>query len=91
TRIIFQFTILNRAGDDLGKLELDRTGTFSTGVEIGGWPSLSGWQGGIGHRGYGDNCKTINSNLAALPLLSAHTVTWEIKRVDYADGTSWPQ
>lgn len=89
-RVVFQFAILNRSGEELGKLDLDRSGEFSPGVEINGWPSLSDWQGGVGHRGYGDNCKVLNSNLAALPLLSAHTVTWEVTRVEYADGSSWP-
>lgn len=89
TRVVFAFTILGRNGNDLGNLELDRSGTFSPGVTIDGWPSLGAWQGGVGHRGYGDNCKVLNSNLAALPLLSAHNVTYEVKRVDYADGTSW--
>lgn len=90
TRVVFQFAIVGRSGDELGTLELDRTGTFSPGIEINGWPSLADWQGGVGHRGYGDNCKVLNSGLAALPLLSAHAATYEVRRVEYADGTSWP-
>jgi hypothetical protein len=89
TRIVFQFTILGRSGNELGDLELDRSGTFSPGVEINGWPSLRDWQGGVGHRGYGDNCKVLNSNVAALPLLSAHTVTYQVSLVEYADGSTW--
>ena len=89
TRVVFRFTILNRSGEELGKLELDRTGTFSPGVDINGWGSLSEWQGGVGHRGYGDNCKVLTSNVAALPLLSAHTATYEVTRVEYDNGTSW--
>jgi hypothetical protein len=90
TRVVFQFAILGRSGNELGNLELDRSGTFSPGVEINGWQSLRDWQGGVGHRGYGDNCKVLNGNVAALPLLSAHTVTYHVSRVEYADGTSWP-
>jgi hypothetical protein len=90
TRVVFRFAILNRSGDELGKLELDRSGTFSPGININGWGSLSDWQGGVGHKGYGDNCKMLSSNVAALPLLSAHTVTYEVTRVEYADGTGWP-
>jgi len=89
TRVTFRFSILNRSGDGLGNLELDRSGTFSPGVNINGWQSLSDWQGGVGHRGFGDNCKVLNSGVAALPLLSAHTVTYEVSRVEYADGTVW--
>lgn len=90
TRVVFQFTILDRSNNDLGNLELDRSGTFSPGIQINGWPSLREWQGGVGHRGFGDNCKVLNSNVAALPLLSAHTVTYEVEKVQYADGTTWP-
>jgi hypothetical protein len=90
TRVVFQFSILSRSGAELGQLELDRSGSFAPGIEINGWPSLSDWQGGVGHRGYGDNCKIVNSAVAALPLLSAHTVTYEVKRVEFADGSSWP-
>ncbi len=89
TRIFFRFTVLGRSGNELGNLELDRSGTFSPGVDINGWKSLSEWQGGVGHRGYGDNCKVLNGNVAALPLLSAHTVTYEVTRVEYADGSNW--
>jgi hypothetical protein len=90
TRIVLEFSILSRSGAELGQLELDRGGTFSPGVEINGWPSLSDWQGGVGHRGYGDNCKVLNSHVAAFPLLSAHAVTYEVKRVEFSDGSSWP-
>ena len=89
TRVVFQFTILGRSGNELGNLELDRSGTFSPGVEINGWQSLRDWQGGVGHRGYGDNCKVFSGTVAALPLLSAHTVTYQLSRVEFSDGTSW--
>ncbi len=89
TRVVFQFAILGRSGNDLGNLELDRHGTFSPGIGINGWPSLSEWQSGVGHKGYGDNCKVLNSGVAALPLLSAHAASFEVTRVEYADGSSW--
>ena len=90
TRVVFTFTILDRSGNEAGHLELDRIGTFSPGVDINGWRSLSEWQGGVGHRGFGDNCRVLNSGVAALPLLSAHAVTYEVTKVEYADGSSWP-
>jgi hypothetical protein len=89
TRVVFAFTIVGRSGNELGKLELDRNGTFSPEIDINGWGSLSEWQGGVGHKGYGDNCKVLNANVAALPLLAAHAVTYEVTHVEYADGTSW--
>jgi hypothetical protein len=89
TRVVFRFSILGRSGASLGELELDRRGEFSSGTDINGWSSLSDSQGGLGHRGYSDNCKILNSGVASQPLLSAHSVTYAITRVDYADGTSW--
>jgi hypothetical protein len=89
TRVVFRFTILGRSNNELGNLEFDRSGTFSPGIDINGWRSLSEWQSGVGHRGYGNNCKLLSGNVAALPLLSAHAVTYEVRRVQYADGTNW--
>jgi hypothetical protein len=89
TRVVFRFSILGRSGASLGDLELDRRGEFSSGVDIRGWSSLSDWQGGLGHHGYNDNCKVLNSGVASQPLLAAHSVTYAVTRVDYADGTSW--
>ncbi len=89
TRVVFRFSILGRNGASLGELELDRRGEFSSGTDINGWSSLSDWQGGLGHHGYNDNCKVLDTGVASQPLLAAHSVTYEITRVDYADGTSW--
>ncbi len=89
TRVVFEFAISGRSGDNLADMQLDRRGTFSTGVDINGWSSLSDWQGGVGHRGYGDNCKTVSSGVAAFPLLSARYVTYHVRAVEYADGHTW--
>lgn len=89
TRVVFEFSIVGRSDATVGTLELDRSGTFSPGIDINGWSSLADWQSGLGHRGYNDNCKVINSGVAASPLLSARYVTYAITRVEYADGTSW--
>ena len=56
THVVFKFSSREPRGRGLGDLELDRRGTFSPGVNIHGWGSLSDWQGGMGHRGYNDNC-----------------------------------
>lgn len=90
TRVAFEFSITDRSGANVADLELDRKGTFSPGVAIEGWQSLSDWQGGVGHRGYGENCKTYSSGVAAFPLLSARYVTYHVRAVEYADGHSWP-
>ncbi|HVR47775.1 MAG TPA: hypothetical protein VMT95_14180 [Candidatus Binatia bacterium] len=77
THVLFDFSLAGRSGAQLGRLELDRRGTFSPGVDIEGWHNLSDWQSGMGHRGYNDNCTVFERGVAAAPLLSAHYVTYE--------------
>lgn len=89
TRVVFEFSIFGRSDEALDELELDRRGTFSPGIDINGWDSLSNWQSGIGHRGYNENCKVVNSSVAARSLLSARSITYRVTRIDYADGSSW--
>jgi hypothetical protein len=89
TQVVFEFTLIGRSGETLGKLDLDRRGTFSPGVAIDGWRSLSDWQSGLGHRGYNDNCKTIERAMAAVPLLSVRSMAYRITRVESADGKTW--
>jgi hypothetical protein len=88
TRVLFQFPISDKAGTVLTDLELDRRGTFSPDVDIVGWSTLADWQNGQ-HRGYSENCTSIGTGVAALPLLTARFASYRILRVEYADGTSW--
>jgi hypothetical protein len=88
TRILFEFPISDKAGAELGKMELDRRGTFSPGVNIHGWESMSAWQQGT-NRSYDENCTALNLQVAAIPLRSARVATYRILRVEYADGTAW--
>ena len=89
TRVLFEFALIDGNGSHIGSLALDRKGTFSTGVAIEGYRTLSDWSSGGGNRGYSDNCTTLTRDMAALPILSAQFATYIVKRVDYADGTSW--
>jgi hypothetical protein len=89
-RVQFEFPILGRNGGDLGTMQLDRSGEFAPNVGIEGWHDLGDWQGGMGHRGYNDNCAQLKKNVAAAPLLRASSVSYKIVRVDFADGTSRP-
>jgi hypothetical protein len=88
TAVLFEFPIMDHDGAQVAKLTLDRSGTFSPGIDIMGWQSLEGWQSGS-HRGYDENCTSLNVAVAAFPLLSARFATYRILRVEYADGTSW--
>ncbi|MEO7201841.1 MAG: hypothetical protein ABI431_03915 [Candidatus Tumulicola sp.] len=90
SRVQFEFSISGRNGGDLGTMQLDRTGEFSPNVGIEGWHDLSDWQGGMGHRGYNDNCAQLKKNFAAAPLLRAAGVSYKVVRVDFTDGTSRP-
>jgi len=91
THVVVDFPLTSRSGEMLETLRLDRRGTFSSGIDIRGWPSLGEWQAGVGHRGYGDNCVTQDARIAAMSLLSAHFVGYRLERVEFADGTAWPE
>src|SRR5271165_4208265 len=89
TRVLFEFAILDGRGADVGSLPLDRKGTFSPGISIMGYGGLSDWTSGGGNRGKADNCVTLTNAVAALPILSAQYASYAVKRVEYADGSSW--
>jgi hypothetical protein len=88
TRVLIEFPIMDDAGAQLGRLEMDRRGTFSPGIDINGWESLATWQRGS-NRGYDENCTALSVEIAAFPLLAARFATYRILRVEYADGTVW--
>jgi hypothetical protein len=89
TRVIFEFPIIDRSDERLGELTLDRRGTFSPGIDINSWRSMESWQQGGSHRGYDENCTSLNLNVASFPLRTAQFVTYRIKRVEYTNGTAW--
>ena len=90
TRVEFDFPLLGGGGRTLATLHLDRSGEFSPNVDINGWNALADWQAGIGHRGFNDNCTTVNRNFAANPLLHAQSATYTVTRVEYRNGSVWP-
>jgi hypothetical protein len=89
-RVVFEFPLLNRQGETVDTLRLDRRGEFSSNVDIRGWDSLGSWQSGLGHRGYNDNCTVLKLQVAAMSLLSAHVAGYRVDRVEFTDGTVWP-
>lgn len=93
TEVAFDFSLLDANGNTVGTMQLDRTGTFSTGIGIMSWSSFDSWNGGqgFGNRGYNDNCAKISNGVAALPIVQARYVTYTIAHVTYADGTTWPK
>jgi hypothetical protein len=89
-RVVFDFSLMGPRGRELGSLQLDRRGEFSPGIDINGWSSLSAWQGGVGHRGYGDNCTLLQQGVASAPILQAAAIVYRLRRVEYADGSIFP-
>ncbi len=91
TRVLVQFTLFSESGRDLGRLVLDRRGTFSQNVGIMSYQNFSTWSSNsIGPRGYADNCAKLDTGIASLPLLEARYSGYQIVRVEYADGSVWP-
>ncbi len=91
TRVVFEIPLLNDAGQELGKLTIDRSGEFSSNIDIMSYASLSDWQGNsIGPRSRMDNCIQRTLPTAAMPILEARVAGYRVVRVVYADGSSWP-
>ncbi|MDQ2909122.1 MAG: hypothetical protein M3R44_07220 [Candidatus Eremiobacteraeota bacterium] len=86
------FPLLDGAGNTVGKLTLDRRGTFSQGIGIMTYGSLQDFvqSGGIGNRGFGDNCATVKNGIAAVPILTARYATYRITKVTRGGGSTWP-
>jgi hypothetical protein len=90
TRIIFEFPLVDASGNELGTLTLDREGTFSPDVAIMTYQTFSDWAGGtVTNRGYAQNCASLSSGIAAVPILTARYATYRLRRVEYADGSVW--
>jgi hypothetical protein len=91
TRVLVEFTLYSEKGRALGSFSLDRRGTFSQNVSIMSYQNFSTWSTNtIGPRGYADNCASLNSPVASLPLLAADYIAYQIVRVEYADNSAWP-
>ena len=90
TEVVFDFTLTNSEGTELGKLTLDRKGKFSSNIGIYSYDSLSGWnQGSFGPSSRMDNCVQRKLATAALPILEARYAGYRVVKVVYDDGTSW--
>lgn len=70
-----------------------RSGTFSSGISIGGPKNLSDYQtlrGGVGNKDALQNCWMQSSGIANLSYLQATYVTVAVTAVRFDDGTTWP-
>lgn len=91
TSIVFSFSLKDGNGNLVGTIPFVRTGTFSTGIGIHTWDSFSSWNSGLANGGYAANCVTKNSGVAALPIIEARFMTYSVRSVTFADGTTWQQ
>jgi hypothetical protein len=90
-RIVFEFPLLDKEGGVLGKLTLNRTGEFSSNIDIMTYAGFSDWNtSSMGPRGRADNCIQKNLATAATPILQAHAASYRVVRVEYDGGTVWP-
>ncbi len=91
TRVVFDVPLLDANGQEVGNLTLDRSGEFSTNVQIMTFATMNEWvSGSIGPRSRMDNCVLQQLGTAAIPILQARVAGYRVVRVVYADGTSWP-
>jgi len=91
SEVVIEFPLLDAGGNAVGKLTLDRRGSFSPGIGIMTYDSLQDFiQSGFGNRGFADNCATVQNGIAAVPILTARYATYRITRVVRADGSVWP-
>lgn len=94
TRILFGFALLNHNHEVIDTGQRDRKGTFSPDVEIHGYHDAAEWARRDGPRGYLDNCVVWDPNSEPPPresYLQARYYSISVKRIYYADGTTWPQ
>jgi hypothetical protein len=91
TRIVLSFPLLDANGNHDGTLHLNRTGTFSTGIDIMTYQNFASWGGGTGfnNKGYASNCASATPNLVSQQILRAHSVGYQVDRVEYSDGSFW--
>jgi len=89
-RIVVEFPLMNADAAELGVLTLDRRGTFSPNIDIAGYATIADLSGNtIGPRGRSDNCASLSTGVAAIPILSARYASYRLTRVEYTDGTVW--
>lgn len=87
--ITFEFPLLSEGGNELGKLTLDRTGTFSPNVGIYSYNSMSDWLQMQPPSSRLQNCVRRDLGTAALPILEARLAGYRVVKVLYTDGSSW--
>jgi len=92
TRVVFNWPLGRNTEDTEDEGTLDRRGEFSPNVEIQGWHSVAERDSGQGHRDYSENCVRWRPDNAAqaraYPYLRRYGIS--VKRVEYADGTTFP-
>ena len=92
THVRFDALLLDKAGEVLETLHLDRLGTFSPGVKINSWQSLQLWMSGL-HRDYQDNCsgRRADSDETRIKFERVHAASFRVESAKFSDGSTWPK
>lgn len=91
--ILFEFLFQNHSGQVEESKHFEREGTFSPDIAIHGYDNLDELFKRPGHHGYYDNCwgKRVDTEAAISRLSQVRYFAYRIERVQYADGTEWPE
>lgn len=92
TVVRFEFDLLDKHGQAMQLLHLDRKGTFSPNIEIHGSHNVSEYEALGGPRGYRDNCVSWRAQNGSerKAYARARSAVYRIDRIDFTDGTQWP-
>jgi hypothetical protein len=85
-RVVFELPVIGGSGATVAKIELDRHGTFPTGVVVPTWENLAQWRAQAGDPSYNQNCKILSTTASVFPIVSAHAVSYRVVRIEYANG-----
>jgi hypothetical protein len=92
TQIRFGYQFLDANSNVLANLTSDRSGTFSTNIDIDGPKSFKEYvaaRSGSLQKTLLENCWREDSGTAVLALLQARYVTFKVLAVTYSDATTW--
>lgn len=86
TRVVFELPVKGGSGATVGKVELDRHGTFPTGAVVPTWENLAAWRAQAGNTENNQNCKVLSTAISVFPIMGAQAVTYRVIRIEYANG-----
>jgi hypothetical protein len=86
TRVVFELPVTGASGATVAKVELDRHGTFPTGVVVPTWENLAQWRAQAGDPSNNENCKILSTPASVFPVQFAQAFSYRVVRIEYANG-----